>query len=175
VSRPAADAESNDEPGRDVSPPNTAHTVEPVTAGDLDDLLPLMRAYCDFYATAPSDEALLALSRGLLADPAREGIQLIARNERGTAVGFATLFWSWDTTEGGRIGIMNDLYLAPEARGSGVAGTLVERCRERCAQRGAVRLEWQTAPENVRAEALYQRLGAAREPWLTYSMPARRP
>ena len=40
---------------------------------DLDDLLPLMRAYCDFYEVAPSDEALLAMSRALIADPEREG------------------------------------------------------------------------------------------------------
>ena len=68
--------------------------------GDLDELLPLMRAYCDFYDVAPSDEDLLALSRALIADPEREGVQLIARGDDGAAVGFATVFWSWTTTRG---------------------------------------------------------------------------
>ncbi|HEX5909832.1 MAG TPA: hypothetical protein VFY44_05015, partial [Thermoleophilaceae bacterium] len=53
--------------------------------GDLDELLPLMRAYCDFYDVAPSDEDLLALSRALIADPGREGVQLIARGDDGAA------------------------------------------------------------------------------------------
>jgi hypothetical protein len=47
---------------------------------DLPDLLALMRAYCDFYAVGPSDEDLLALSRALIADPEREGLQLVARD-----------------------------------------------------------------------------------------------
>jgi hypothetical protein len=46
-----------------------------VGPGDLPELLPLMRAYCDFYQVAPGDQALLELSRALLADPQREGLQ----------------------------------------------------------------------------------------------------
>jgi hypothetical protein len=42
-------------------------TIERVTEADLAELLPLMRGYCDFYEVAPSDEALLALSRALIA------------------------------------------------------------------------------------------------------------
>ena len=153
-----------------TAPPRGGRSVETVTAADLEELLPLMRAYCDFYATSPGDGALLALSRALLADPDREGVQLIAREERGSAVGFATVFWSWDTTEASRIGIMNDLYLAPQARGSGLAERLIGACLQRCAERGASRLEWETAPENLRAQALYDRVGGVREPWLVYVM-----
>jgi GNAT superfamily N-acetyltransferase len=130
-----------------------------------------MRAYCDFYETAPSDQALLGVSRALLADPDLEGVQLIARDVRSTAVGFATVLWSWDTTEAGRIGIMHDLFVAPPARGSGVVEQLIEACVERCTQRGAVRLEWQTGPDNARAQAVYERIGGVREPWLLYTLP----
>ncbi|MBA3808851.1 MAG: GNAT family N-acetyltransferase [Solirubrobacterales bacterium] len=147
------------------------HTIAEVGEADLDDLLALMRAYCDFYEVSPSDEALLALSRTLLADQAREGVQLIARDAAGVALGFATVFWSWDTTEGARVGIMNDLYIAPSARGAGLADELIAACRERCAERGAARLEWMTAPDNRRAQAVYERVGARREPWLIYALP----
>jgi len=54
-------------------------TIERVSEADLTELLPLMRAYCDFYEVAPSDDDLLALSRALIADPEREGVQLLAR------------------------------------------------------------------------------------------------
>ena len=144
------------------------HSIELVGACDLADLLPLMRAYCDFYDESPSDQALLELSRALIADPLREGMQLIARDSLGAAVGFATVFWSWDTTEASRIGIMNDLFVVPEARGLGLADRLIEACTQRCAEREASRLEWETGPENLRAQSVYDRVGAVREPWLTY-------
>src|SRR4051794_41923891 len=78
-----------------------------------------MRAYCDFYDVAPDDDALLAMSRALIADPEREGVQFVARAESGAAVGFATVFWTWSTTRAARIGVMNDLFVAAEARGAG--------------------------------------------------------
>jgi GNAT superfamily N-acetyltransferase len=147
-----------------------SHSIAAVRSGELPELLALMRAYCDFYDTAPQDETLLALARTLIADPDLEGVQLLARDADGRAVGFATVFWSWDTTDAFRIGIMNDLYVAPEARGSGLAEALIAACREVCADRGAGRLEWETGPDNHRAQAVYDRVGAVREPWLVYSM-----
>jgi GNAT superfamily N-acetyltransferase len=142
-------------------------TIERVAEADLAELLPLMRGYCDFYEVAPSDEALLALSRTLIADPEREGVQLLARNER-RGVGFATIFWSWATTGAERIGVMNDLFVAPEARSSGVAEALIEACRAQCAGRGVGKLTWQTAPGNAAAIKVYDRVGATREHWVDY-------
>jgi GNAT superfamily N-acetyltransferase len=149
----------------------STHTIDPVATPDLPDLLGLMRAYCEFYEVCPSDSALLDLSRALIANPELEGVQLIARDEHARAAGFATVFWSWDTTEASRIGIMNDLYIAPQARGAGLADRLIEACVERCSQRGAARLEWMTGPENLRAQAVYDRVGGVREPWLIYTLP----
>jgi GNAT superfamily N-acetyltransferase len=131
-----------------------------------------MRGYCEFYEVEPTDDALLAMSRALIADPEREGLQLIARDEAGEAIGFATIFWSWSTTAAARIATMNDLYVAPAGRGTGVADELIRACLERCRERGAVRLEWQTALDNDRAQAVYERVGARREQWLDYSLPA---
>jgi GNAT superfamily N-acetyltransferase len=146
-------------------------TIEPVAVADLEALLPLMQAYCDFYEVSPSDDALLAMSRALIADPEREGVQLLARDES-RALGFATIFWSWATTSAERIGVMNDLYVAPEGRGTGLAEALIEACRAECAARGAGKLTWQTAPDNVRAMKVYDRVGATREQWVDYWLPA---
>lgn len=144
--------------------------ISPVTRGDLADLLPLVRAYCDFYEVAPSDRDLLALSEDLIDDPEGEGLQLIARDGSGLAVGFATIFWTWSTLIAARIGVMNDLFVTSEARGSGVAEALIETCRERCRDRGAKWLAWQTAKSNRRAQTVYERVGAVREEWLDYSL-----
>jgi GNAT superfamily N-acetyltransferase len=143
-----------------------------VGEGDLEELLPLMRAYCDFYEVSPSDEALFALSRALIADPGRDGLQLLARSE-GRAVGFATIYWSWATTIASRIGVMNDLYVEPAARGTGAADALIEACAEECRRRGAAELTWQTAKDNARAQRVYDRVGAERSEWVDYSLNVR--
>jgi GNAT superfamily N-acetyltransferase len=144
--------------------------VRTVAERDLDELLPLMRAYCDFYEVAPSDEALLAMSRALIADPQREGVQLIARDDQGAPLGFATVFWSWTTLSAARLGVMNDLFVDPAARGTGAAEALITACAERAGEHGATTLGWQTAKDNLRAQAVYERVGGKREEWLDYSL-----
>lgn len=147
------------------------------TAGeaDLPDLLPLMRGYCDFYEVDPPDEALLAMSRALIADPDGEGVQLIARDGDRAAAGFATIFWTWSTLSASRIGVMNDLFVADDARGGGLADALIAECVERCRERGATSLGWQTAKDNHRAQAVYERAGGERSEWLDYSIEVRQP
>jgi GNAT superfamily N-acetyltransferase len=141
-----------------------------VTEADLPELLPLMRGYCDFYEVAPSDDALLALARTLIDDPA-QGTQLIARGDDGRAVGFATIFWTWSTLSASRLGVMNDLFVIGDARGGGYADALIAACAERCREHGATELAWQTAHTNLRAQAVYERVGARRdERWLDYSL-----
>ena len=145
--------------------------ITTVTESDLPELLQLMRGYCDFYEVGPSDEALLAMSRTLIAEPELEGLQLIARDDDGRAVGFATVFWTWSTLSASRLGVMNDLFVSADSRGGGHADALIAECAERCRQRGATSLDWQTAHDNARAQAVYDRVGATRdERWLDYSL-----
>jgi GNAT superfamily N-acetyltransferase len=146
--------------------------VSTVGEADLGELLPLMRGYADFYAVSPADEALLELSRALIADPVKEGMQFLARDDAGRAIGFATVYWLWSTTSATRIGLMNDLFVAPEGRGRGAAEALIERCRTACRERGASKLTWQTAKDNARAQAVYDRIGGTRSEWLDYSLEA---
>ncbi|MGH9230611.1 MAG: GNAT family N-acetyltransferase [Acidimicrobiales bacterium] len=142
--------------------------IAAVGEADLAELLPLMRAYCDFYGVAPGDAALLDLAHTLVADPDREGFQLIARDDDGRAMGFATVYWSWSTLAAARTAIMNDLFVHPDARGTGLAEALVEECRVRSGRRGAVSMGWQTRKDNARAQRLYERVGASRAEWVDY-------
>jgi GNAT superfamily N-acetyltransferase len=149
----------------------SSHTIRRVEEADLADLLGLMRAYGEFYSASPSDADLMALSRALLEDADCEGVQLLARDEAGRASGFATVYWSWSTTDACRIGVMNDLFATPRARGQGLAEALIEASRTEYANRGARSLRWQTAPENVRALAVYDRTGGIPSRWVDYSLP----
>src|SRR3954468_20339671 len=148
-----------------------APVIATVTEADLDELLPLMRGYCEFYEVAPSDEELLAMSRKLISNPGLEGVQLIARDDGGAAVGFATILWTWQTLSASRLGVMNDLFVAEGARGGGHADALIAECAECCRAHGATDLAWQTARTNLRAQAVYDRVGATRDDrWLDYSL-----
>ena len=141
-----------------------------MTAADLDELTPLMVSYCVFYETAPGESALRELAAALIADP-RAGLQLLGRDD-GRATGFATVYWSWSTSSASRIGVMNDLYVAPDARGRGIAEALIGACLDEVRRAGAAHLEWLTQPENRRARAVYDRVGARPSSWVEYSLDA---
>jgi GNAT superfamily N-acetyltransferase len=153
----------------------TSWNIDTVNENDLVDLLPLLHAYCEFYHQTEqipltTDDALLSLSRALIANPIQEGIQLIARhsNDR-TPVGFATIFWSWSTLKGGRLATMNDLYVDEKYRGQGIADILIAECAQRAREHGALCLTWQTSVDNKRAQTVYNRSGAMKSNrWLDY-------
>ena len=113
------------------------------------------------------------MSRALIGDPDCEGVQFIAYGESDQALGFATIFWLWSTSQAARIGLMNDLFVVSEARGRRIGEALIERCVEAVRERGAVTLQWQTALDNHTAQALYDRIGGTREQWLDYSIDVR--
>ncbi|MBX7453212.1 GNAT family N-acetyltransferase [Mycolicibacterium sp. 3033] len=146
-------------------------TIARVGDADLTDLMPLMRGYCDFYRVDPSDADLTAMMRALIADPG-EGLQLIARDDIGAAVGFATVFWTWQTLYAARVGVLNDLFVTERARGAGAGRALIDRCLQLCRERGAKKLVWETAPDNVTAQRLYDGIGAEKSSWLTYELDA---
>jgi GNAT superfamily N-acetyltransferase len=160
----------------------TIDTVGSGGPGDVSDLLPMLRAYCDFYRVDPSDERLRALVTALIDDPS-EGLQLIARDsdgaaaaatsDKGTPLGFATIYWTWQTLHAARVGVLNDLFVVPASRGTGTGRALIERCRELCRERGAEKLVWETAPDNTTAQRLYDGIGAEKSTWLTYELDAR--
>jgi GNAT superfamily N-acetyltransferase len=130
-----------------------------------------MRGYCDFYEVSPSDDELLAFSRELLASPELDGIQLLARDDEGRAIGFATILWTWSALSASRIAVMNDLFVSPDGRGSGAADALIEACAERAREHGATSLEWQTARDNERARKVYDRVGGRMsDRWVDYDL-----
>ena len=143
--------------------------IQVVAERDLDDLLPMVRLYCDFYQVAPSDQDLQELSRNLIDRPS-EGLQIIARTKDGQPAGFATIFWSWSTLTAKRFGLMNDLFVLEGHRGNGLADQLILACGELCRERGIDSLCWQTATDNLRAQAVYERVGAVSSRWVDYEL-----
>ena len=146
-------------------------TIGRVDVVDLPVLMPMLRAYCDFYEVEPRDDRLVALCRALIDDPT-EGEQALARGAEGEPLGFATVYWTWQTLYASRVGVLNDLFVVPEARGRGVGRALIEHCRGLCRKRAASKLVWETALDNDTAQRLYDGIGAEKSTWLTYEIDA---
>ena len=86
----------------------------------------------------------------------------------GAPVGFALWFYNFSTFEG-RFGIyLEDIFVVPEARGTGAGLSLMRRLAERCRDEGLARLEWAVLDWNAPSIAFYDRLGAAaKSDWIT--------
>lgn len=142
--------------------------LRPAAEQEIDDLLPLMRAYCDFYESSPPDEGLIEVARTLINDPS-QGAMFIAR-AGGRAVGYATVDWKWSMLKAARIGYLEDLFVDPDNRGRGIADALIQACADRCRELGMPAMEWLTAPDNKRAQNVYDRTGATPETFVEYDL-----
>src|SRR6186997_1722133 len=100
-------------------------TIRPAIPEDVSALLPLYRAYADFYESKPTDEGLRELMGALIAAPDSEGF-LLAGEIDGELAGFAACDWKWSSLRGARMVYLEDLFVAPDARGHGLADELIK-------------------------------------------------
>jgi GNAT superfamily N-acetyltransferase len=142
--------------------------IRPAREDEIEELLPLMRAYCDFYKSSPADEGVIAMARTLISDPSQGAVFIAREDDR--AIGFATLDWKWSMLKGARIGYLEDLFVDPAARGRGTADALIQVCADRCRELGMPAMAWLTAPDNRRAQKVYDRAGAAADTYLEYDL-----
>jgi GNAT superfamily N-acetyltransferase len=78
----------------------------------------------------------------------------------GVPRGFALFFHNFSTFEGKPGLYLEDLYVEPAARGSGLGKALLVRLAALAIERGCARLEWAVLDWNAPAIAFYKSLGA---------------
>jgi len=144
--------------------------IRPAAERDIPALTPLMRGYCEFYEANPPDSGLAEMARALIAAPDDQGILLVAQDDEGDPIGFAAVGWKWSSLRGARIAVLEDLFVAPKARGKGAADALIEACASRARANGAPVMTWLTAPDNHRAQAVYNRVGGKSDQFLEYEL-----
>ena len=140
---------------------------------ELEQLLPLVAGYQRFYESEPGDDRNRVFF-GRFIEPSEVGLLLGAwSGER--LVGFATLYWFHSSTKAADTVLMNDLFVADDVRGGGIGRALIEATLDVARRRGAVHVEWSTAPDNLRAQRLYDSMPAATSStWLLYEIPTDR-
>ena len=89
----------------------------------------------------------------------------------GKVIGLAHYRRMPSPTRGADIGFLDDLFVEPEARGSGAAAALIEHVRTVAKERGWEIVRWLTADDNYRARTLYDKL-AKKAGWNVYEMRA---
>lgn len=127
--------------------------IAPATLDDLDEVAALFCAYLAFYDVArePAD------ARAFLGErmASGESLVLLARTGGGGAGGFAQVYFGFSSLSLARVWTLNDLFVAEAARGAGVGRALVREVCRRAAAAGALRVQLETARDNVAAQALY--------------------
>jgi GNAT superfamily N-acetyltransferase len=144
-------------------------TVRQTTREDRAEVIRLMKGYLDFYNVEhPVDSKLHDLLDTLEAQPER-GLQFLAEVD-GVAVGFATLYSTFSTLRAQMAMVMNDLFVDPNQRASGVGHALFQACKQYVEEHGYAFMSWTTAEDNHTAQRFYDREGGKRDTWVSYSV-----
>lgn len=135
------------------------------TIADLPLIVPLFDGYRQFYKQ-PSD---LEGARHFLSKHFEENTSVIFlafstdKAGRRQACGFTQLYPSFSSTVLKRLWILNDLFVAPEARSTGVGTALLERARQFAIETRARGLTLNTAVDNYTAQSVYEAAGWKRD------------
>jgi len=115
---------------------------------------PLARGYKAFYQTPTTDAEFDLAWQRLLAEPGMGGL---GARHQGRLVGIAH-FILHASTWAPSVCYLQDLFVAPKARGQGAARALIGAVAERARRAGAQRYYWLTQEHNAAARALYDQV-----------------
>ena len=142
-------------------------TIRPARSGDAATVLRFVRELAEYEREPDGVVATEAMMDEALFGEKPKAEALIAEVD-GVAVGFALFFHTFSTWTG-RQGIwLEDLYVTPDARGSGAGKALVSAIAGICLDRGCPRFEWWVLDWNEPAIGFYRSIGAeAMDEWTT--------
>ena len=143
--------------------------IRPALAEDRSAWETLWDQYLAFYGTERGQAVKDAAWRRIM-DPGEPMFSLLAVNAGGEPVGLANFLLHAAFWEIGSVCYLNDLFVAPEARGHGAARKLLQAAHAAAVREGAVKFYWLTAEDNAAARGLYDQL-AQKTPFVHYVMP----
>jgi ribosomal protein S18 acetylase RimI-like enzyme len=141
--------------------------VRPLETEDHERWADLFRGYRDFYGLA-ADDTVGVRVWGWLQDDANPVRGLVATVD-GVVQGFAHVRRFHRPSSGTEGLYLDDLFTAPDARGLGVAGALLDELARTAQREDLSVIRWITREDNVTARRLYDRVAEA-TPWVTYDL-----
>lgn len=134
-------------------------TIRPAAPADLPLIAQFIRDLADYEKLAHDVRFDKAKLGDNLFGP-RPYAEVVIGELGGVPQGFALFFHNFSTFEG-RPGIyLEDLFVRPEARGSGLGKALLAHLAKLCVERDCARLDWSVLDWNTPAIGFYQSLGA---------------
>ena len=142
--------------------------IRPVRMSDRDQWDSLYQGYAAFYkVTQTADMRDTVWS--WLHDPARESEGLVVTGTGGTLLGLAH-FRAFARPLSATTGcFLDDLFVSPDARGTGAADALIGGVQAIAVARGWSVVRWITAENNYRGRGMYDRV-ATQTNWVTYDI-----
>lgn len=134
-------------------------SIRPAERADLDIIAQFIRDLADYERLAHEvrfDEAVL----GDRLFGARPYAEVLIGEIDGAPQGFALFFHNFSTFEGKPGVYLEDLFVRPEARGSGLGKALLQQLAALAVERDCARLEWAVLDWNEPSIAFYKLLGA---------------
>lgn len=142
--------------------------IEPINQKNLNEVLPLIRKYQEFYEVKNIDDENNKEFFSQFGNLSDKGC-LFGYRKKGKFVAFATVYFSYVSSIISKVAIMNDLYTSEEYRNQGIATVLIKYCENYAKKNGAARLQWVTASDNKKAQSIYEALGAKQSSWEFYT------
>ena len=142
-------------------------TIRPLETCDQADWRRLWTAYLDYYETRVPEEVYETSFARNLSPEHPDQNALIARKD-GAAVGLVHYIYhahNWRTEQ---ICYLQDLFAAPEVRGTGVGRALIEAVYKAADAAGRPSVYWMTQDFNHTARLLYDRIGTV-TPFIKYT------
>ncbi len=140
-------------------------TIRPASQADKAAWETLYKGYADFYGV-PQTEQMRDTVWGWLNDDTHEVSGFVAEVDC-ALVGLTHYRPFYSPLAANVRGFLDDLYVDPNARGSGAAQALIDAVSDVGREKGWALIRWITADDNYRARSLYDRT-ATRTQWITY-------
>lgn len=142
--------------------------IEEVSKNNIQDVLPLIREYQQFYGVEKIDEEKNNLFFSQFTNLSNKGCLYLYRIEN-KAIGFATLYNGFSSTRTEAVAILNDLYVQSSQRRKGYGKALIHHAIKSAKSKGYSRLQWLTAKNNIEAQRLYNSLNTNQSEWFFYA------
>ena len=142
--------------------------VRPAVAADVPVLLQLVHELAEYEREPDAVEATEPMLHDALFGQESVASCHVAVLD-GEVVGFALWYVTFSTWKGLPGLWLEDLFVRPAARGSGLGKALLQALAAVCVERGYPRFEWWVLDWNEPARGFYRSLGAvAQEEWTTF-------
>ncbi|MGA0884009.1 MAG: GNAT family N-acetyltransferase [Candidatus Nanopelagicales bacterium] len=140
-------------------------TLRLATSEDYQDLIPLIKEFCEV-DNHEFDDARIEKSLGPLLEDAELG-RVIILEVKGELKGYAVLTWGWSLESGGREALLDEIYV--RKRNQGWGALLLEKVVATAKDNGAQIIFLETELANERVRDFYLRHGFNKEDsiWLS--------